>query len=162
MDKIAVFKGQNHLRILLILLLTLLLFFGIYIFPHTIFSSISLILVCLGSMLCVQFPEITVYNDRFNVQWRGMITKFSSVDSFYFTEIEQVTFRKGYSGLTQSMTISLLFGGGPYGSISEPDLFVVVKKDGSRFLLKRIGKEKDFIQLIQLLQQLIAQAQEVH
>jgi hypothetical protein len=162
MDKIAILKGQNHLRILLIVLLTLLLSFGIYIFPHTTFPSVSLILVCLGGMLFIQFPEMMVYNDHFTVQWRGVIPKLNTIETFYFTEIQQVTFRKGYSGLTQSMAISLLFGGGPYGSISKPDLLIVVKKDGSRFLMNRIGNEKDFIQLSQLLQQLTAQQQEGH
>ena len=149
-----VLQGENYLRYLAILLLTGIILLGIYSIQFIGFGMTVVIIGAIIGLICIRFPFLSLFEDRFVIEKKGIIEKYNDKEIYWYAEIKEIEFEKGYINWGQ-MIGQTIFGTGAWGGFSKPDQIVIKYKNGSETIIFRFGCKKDFSFVVNELQKKI-------
>lgn len=136
------------------ILLVLVMLSALFFIPVFGYSVLLLEFAAFAIMTLIQFPTLTVFNDRFEVHKKGIIDKFNVSEIYYYTDLKEIEFVKGSMNWTQ-MIVQSITGTGAQGGFSRPDHLVLKFQDGRHKILYRFGSVKNFREVAGVLENLI-------
>jgi hypothetical protein len=125
------------IRILLILL-------GLGCIISALFLSWIIVILGLYLLAMVGFindQQLVIYSDRFEIKHISIINRLSSLETFYYMDLKSIKFDKGFTDIIGAIIEIKGLGNTIY---SKPDTIEVIKNDGSRRSINRIGLKSDF------------------
>lgn len=150
-EPIYVLRGENYLRYLSIFLLTGIIMLGIYSIQFMGLVMILLAISGIIGLIYIRFPFLSLYEDHFVIEKKGIIKKYNDKEFYRYAEIKQIEFEKGYMNWTQ-MLVQTIFGQGGYGGFSKPDQMILKYENGVEKTIYRFGSKKDFDFVVNKLQ----------
>ncbi len=150
-----ILRGQNYLRYLVIILLTGILLLGIYLIQFIGYGMLVVIIAAVAGLVSIRFPFLYLFDDHFVIEKKCIVNKYSMREVYRLADIKEVDFIKGYVNWSKLVAQSLV-GAGGYGGFSKPDVMVLTLTTGKENFIYRFGSRKQFEELINKLQKIIA------
>ena len=135
--------GKNFWRVFSIILLIFIILLAIYIIKFSIFLSIITILICIFGLFFIRFPKINLYEERFEIIKKSLISKFTEKDLFIYRDLKEVEFSKGYTDWHYLIVIAIFGSGGPGGN-SKADQMIIKTLNEKEIYFNRFGRKIEF------------------